>query len=209
MTRCAKSQKRVIPEELQTCQFTGQKVLPEFLETCAFSGQRGLRDRLLQSDVSGLYVVPKLAVRSVLSRKVCGPGEAAYCTWLEGPILPSEAGICALTGLPFAQKLLNSRGEFGLLRQLLDGSTTGAESPGLVSWLQGQVPKAFGNLKRIVGIYSPSGGAQALCGELRSLLGFKLRYAGLIVRVRDDQRIIGRYCLGRRAGADWILEAQG
>lgn len=217
LERCAKTGKLVLPQELEVCELTGQRVIPTELETCFISGRRALRDRLFRSDVSGHYLLPELAVRSSISGRVCASKEAVICHWLEEALPPAEVGVCRRTGLPFANKFLHE-GEFSILRQLLDGTREGSNlsrrfhveqsRPELVRWLKEQYPKALGNLKSVTSIASPKGGVRAICGELRSLFGLKVRYVGLLVRDRDQRQVLGRVTIGRRTPEGWIAEQE-
>jgi superfamily II DNA or RNA helicase len=207
---CAKTGKRVLPSELAVCEFTGLRVLPGELEVCAVTGRRVLRERLLKSSVSDRYVLPEHAVRSALSGAVALPDEMVTCNWLEVPILKQESGVCKLTGCTVAKNVLNAAGELAPLRALLEGrARTPVPARELVPWLRGQAGGAFRGLKQLWRHTSPSGGVAAVCGEVRTFLGFRVRYLGAIVRIRGEFAILGRHVLGRRGPEGWVVESSG
>ncbi len=204
--RCAKTQKLVLPAELVECDLTKMKVLPSELEFCAVSGRRVLRDRLLKSDFSDRFVLPEKSVRSAVSKKICIPDETVECTWLEGPIAKAESGVCKLTGCTVAKRFLNLQGELIPLRELLDGNHEGADDPELIAWLKNQANGSLKGLKRVWCSPSPHGGVQAVCGEARTLLGLRIRFIGMLLRVRGQRDILGRCSVGYRTQQRWIAD---
>jgi hypothetical protein len=209
MARCAKTHKLVLPTELEQCGLTGQWVLPGELETCAATGKRALRDQMLQSHASGKFVLASRAVRSALSNRVGLPGEAVACAWLGKPILRDEAKACELTRMLVAKHLLNADGELKPLRQLLDGTAAAAQdADNLIPTLQALGDGAFRGLKHAIILPSPQGGALAVCREISSLLGFKTRYVGFLLRNREPPAILGRYSVGSRRNGTWVWEEQ-
>ncbi len=202
MVRCAKTNMLVLPEELVACEETGLRVLKSELERCAITGELVLRDRLVWSDVSQ---VPMRRARAVLSVRggYCLPAEAQVCTWLNGPLLPKQTGICKLTGLLFSTDLLNAAGEFGVLRDMLDGTTAGDQAPAVVTWLAQTDSKRYSGAKSATSVGSPSRHLFAVCVETKAILGLVTKYLGLLVRNTNPPQITGRIVEGKRSGQRW------
>lgn len=206
MERCAFSNSRVLPDELHKCEMTGDRVLQNILEPCAVTGRRARRDRMVQSGESGCWMLPDQAVRSVLDGKVGAPNEMLSCAWREGPILRSQSKICQRTGLTFSQDLIADSGEFEPLMELLNGGPGGDDASDIVSWLGQQNGKLLRRVKAVRSLTSPNGGVRALCAELRTMLGLKVRHAGVLIRDRGDRQIIGRVAIGHRGKEGWQVE---
>ncbi len=163
---------------------------------------------MLRSVVSGKYVISSRAIHSAISGEVCLPDEAIRCAWLQKPILKQEAGNCRLTKMKVAACLLNKSGERSILRELLDGRSTEAEAADDLLLFLRSANDAFRHLRNIRIIASPERKSLAVCGELRSLLGFRIRYVGFLLRIKGDRQIIGRYSIGSRTSRGWSLEEQ-
>jgi superfamily II DNA or RNA helicase len=203
------SGKLALEGELEQCAATYQWVLPEELETCAVTGKRALRTRMLQSDVSHKFVLKDRAVRSAFGNRVGLPEEAVECAWLGKPILRDEAQECRLTRLLVAKTLLNDRGELKVLRDLLDGRALEAQNADdLVPRLKLLGNNNLKGLKHLQSLMSPDGSSMAVCGEIRTFLGFKTRYVGLLLKHREHLAILGRYAIGYRKDGNWVLESQ-
>ena len=202
MTACAKTGKRVLPSELATCEETGQRVLPSELDRCALSGEMVLRDRLVKSKVSGVAVKRAKAVLSIRGG-FCLPSEAQTCTWLNGPVLPSQAATCKLTGLLFASDLLNAKGEFAVLSDMLDGTVAGDDLSSVLASLAKNDPKRFSGARTPVGQASPSRHLFAVCFETKAMLGLMTRFHGLLVRNANPPQVTGRVVEGKRSAGTW------
>ncbi len=209
MDHCAVTGQLALPSELAACEVTGQRVLTTQLETCSLTGKRVLRSRLVQSAVSGVYMVPERALRSAVSGRWCAPNEVVRCSWTHGVLLPEESRVCVLTGLRFAQNLVNEGGEFAELRSLLDGHPVGRARPDVVAWLrQDQDRKALRSAHSAWAAASPTGEVFAACVEIRGFLGMRLRHVGLIAADGTNRRVLGRCVAGRRTASGWVLEGE-
>ena len=206
MQRCAISGKRLLPEELQTCSLTGDRVLPDFLQSCVVTGRRARRDRMVRSDESKGWMLPDQAVRSVIDGQVGAPSEMTSCEWREGHILRSQARTCRRTGLTFSEDLISNNGEFIILIGLLNGELEGDDASDLVTWLSQRDGKVLRAVKAARSISSPSGGMRAVCVELRTMLGLKVRHAGMLVRDKGDRELVGRVTVGHRDKEGWRVE---
>jgi len=52
-------------------------------------------------------------------------------------------------------------------------------------------------------VLSPDRQHLAVCSEVRTLLGFRVRQAGFVYSIRD-RSIVGRIAQGRRASKEWL-----
>jgi hypothetical protein len=207
LRKSAHSGALALENELERCGLTHVLVLPNEMEACAVTGIRAIREKMVRSDVSGRYVVPQKAIRSAVSNKVGLPDEVVNCAWLEKPILRNEAKSCALSGIYVTATLLNDHGELRLFRELLDGkSPAAARHDHLVPVLKSIDTTFFKPLRYVWAIRSPGGGKLALCCELRTWLGLKVRYVGLLLKKEDTYSIISRGVMGYRDKEAWKLE---
>lgn len=204
--KCSVTGKRVLAEQLERCTLTNDWALPSELRTCAVTGKRGRRDRMLRSAVSKKYVVPQAAIRSAVSDGVGLPTEVVKCAWLEKEILSTETKSCSLTGEDFAASLLNEDDELKALRNMLDGRMHDAvQADHLIRDIQALDLQFFSGLKSVWVSRSPRGGKLAVCCELHSWMGWKVRFAGFLVET-NPLKITGQGVLGYRSGGSWELE---
>jgi hypothetical protein len=162
---------------------------------------------MLRSDVSGKYVIPTKAIRSAVSNKVGLPDEIVTCDWLEQPILRNEVKRCTLTGRMIASSLLNPAGELIPLRELLDGRSR--QAIGVDEMIPRLCPLAeafFRGLKHVWVVWSPGGRKLAVCGEVTSWFGLKVRYIGFILNTAEAYEISGRAVRGYRGKDGWHFE---
>jgi hypothetical protein len=208
--RCAVTGKLALADELEKCDLTGGLVLPSVLKTCAVTGKRGVRGSMARSDVSGKYAVPEKAFRSAVSGKVglMLKEEVVRCAWLEQPVLRDEAKACTLTRKLVAASLLNDEDELAPLRDLLDGRAREASAADhLVPRIRRLDEPFFQGLKHVWIVRSPRGGKLAVCGEIHTWMGMKVRYAGLLLKVEGEEfEITGQGVLGYRGRDGWVLE---
>ena len=94
---------------------------------------------------------------------------------------------CQLTGLTFSREYLNDAKEFRILRDLLDGTEPGADGANLLGWLVYSIKGVFKKLKRARCAVSADGSMRAVVGELRTLFGFKVRYAASSLAGKGSQ----------------------
>ncbi len=203
---CAVSGKLAIPSELQACKVTGKRVDPAELETCTVSHKRATRYQFVRSDLSGLLMLPELAVWSPVSKRCCAPQEAVLCTWRGVPFPKDEVSTDRLTGLTFSRDVLNPANELRPLRDLLDGKEAGEDATDIVGWLSRNLNGVVTGLKSARCIFSPDGSVRAVCGEMRAMLGFKVRYAGLLTTEKGDRQVSGRVVVGKRHQTGWTAE---
>ena len=61
----------------------------------------------------------------------------------------------------------------------------------------------FREVKHLWVVKSPGGGKMAVCGEVRSWFGMKVRFFGFLLRAREEYQIIGKGVLGYRDWQEW------
>jgi len=76
----------------------------------------------------------------------------------------------------------------------------------LLLWLRDNKRDVFQGLKRASSVASSDGSARAVCAEVRSLFGIKVRYIGLLVQEAGERAILGRCTLGQRTRTGWVVE---
>jgi superfamily II DNA or RNA helicase len=206
MQACAVSGKLALPSELVACDVTGKRVAPAELETCSVSRKRAIRYQFVRSDISGVPMLPEHAVWSPVSKRCCAPKESLTCAWRGVPFPRDEVAMCRLTGLLFSREFINEANEFRILRDLLDGREAGSDAGDLVGWLSNTLNGKLPHLKSARCTFSPDGTARAVCAEMRAMLGFKVRFAGLVSTERGDRRVLGRVVVGKRHQSVWTTE---
>jgi hypothetical protein len=200
---CAVTGRKALPSELQACDLTGKRVDPEELETCAVSHKRAIKSLFVRSDISGVPVLPEHAVCSPVSKRFCTPQESLPCTW-SGVLFPKDEIVtCRLTGLTFSRDLMTPSNEFRVLREMLDGKQSGTHANDLVGWMATNLNGQVTGLKHARCTFSPEGSIRAVCGEMRAMLGLKVRYAGLLVNEKGTRQVLGRIAVGKRHQGTW------
>jgi predicted RecB family nuclease len=195
----------VRPGILQACEVTHKRVIPSHLSRCAATGQRVLSTLLVTSTVGGMQILENVAIRSATA-KYCAPLEAKLCAWSGKRFHPEDLRICELTGLSihfeFATSAHPSR--LQVLVELLDGTRRNIDQTLLWETIAIKVSRSlgFGRCRTEAAVLSPDSKHLAVCAEVRTLLGLRVRYAGLIYDV-DTQSIVGRIVQGRRISNKW------
>lgn len=209
MVECSMTGKKAHPTEVSECQVTERPVLLAMLEKCTATGKVARRDKMVQSQVSGAWVLEDVAVRSVLDGAICLPKESVRCHWEGGPILIGQAGRCTLTNLTFARRWLNTDGEFGILKGLLDGRVPGTTVSGIVEWLQRR-DRLFRKVSGVSVARSGDKDVLAVAAMTSSLFGLRQLVIGLLLsldrRSKVSAEVLGQVVVGKRTRRGWELE---
>jgi superfamily II DNA/RNA helicase len=200
-----RSGRLAIPDEFVACDLTGVQLLPDEIETCFVTNKRVDKTLLAPSELSGRKALPVHMIRSPVSGRYCLPTESVPCTWRGVPMPRDEVAMCRLTGLMFSREFINADNEFSPLRDLLDGTSPGTDGGDLAGWLTSTVNGSMRGLVSVRCFFSPGGSARAVCGETRTMMGFRVRHAGLIV-AETDRRVLGRVVVGKRGSDKWRPE---
>jgi superfamily II DNA or RNA helicase len=196
----------VRPGVLERCGETGKAVLPSELERCAVTDKRVLKKLLATSSVSGARFLHRRAVRSI-GGKCCAPAEAKTCVWSGRSSHPDDMRVCNLTGIPVHIEFAASGDEPHLqpLSDLLHGLRRTADAPDRWSEIASRASAALRSSRCVVeaAVASPDRRHLAICLEVRTLLGFKVRQAGLLYSIAEEA-IVGRIALGKRTPKGWI-----
>ncbi|MGO9174310.1 MAG: DEAD/DEAH box helicase [Rhodomicrobium sp.] len=204
--RCAVTGKLVVPGLLATCAVTGKKVLPAQLGTSAVSGKKALNQYFVSSSISDARMLEDEAVRS-LGGAYCMPSEAKPCYWGGKRYHPDDLRKCALTGVPIYTGL--SVLDQGVPRlEVLGNMLSGTEKPddGKELWpliAEAGAKDHRGNWHVECARLGPDGRHLAVCAEIRTWLGLRSEYAGLLYSV-DNKNIVGHVALGKRKERHWI-----
>jgi superfamily II DNA or RNA helicase len=203
--QCEVTGNKVRPGILETCAVTGRRVLPSELERCAVTGKRSLKRLMVTSSVSGMRLLEEVAVRSAAGN-FCAPIETKLCLWSGRQCHPEDLRVCELIGLPihfeFATATMPPR--LQPLMELLDGVRRTADQPEAWETVATDVAATLGGGRCRVETarMSPDGRHLAARCEVRTRLGLKVRYAGLVYSIADHA-IIGRVALGKSGPTGW------
>jgi hypothetical protein len=189
----------VRPGVLQCCEVTKKTVLPSELERCAASGKKALKTLFVTSSVSGARILERVAMRSAAGA-FCSPMEARYCTWSGRRFHPDDLRVCALTGVPihFQYVTPDTQSRLQPLADLLHGLRRTADKPDLWQMIATKTSNALhGRRCKIESARSSVDRRYlAVCSEVRTLLGLRLHYAGLLYSI-EDASIVGRIRAGQ------------
>jgi hypothetical protein len=187
---------------------SNSRALLQDLETCALTHVVALRSELVRSDLSGRCAVQAHACRSPVSRKILLSDEGVRCQWSGARVFPKEAGRCDLTDLAVARIYLNHDGQLAPLADLLDGKHRELDrcfpleesKSHLLRQLRSLDP-VFENAIDGWALRSPDGRAAAavLRVEVRGWFSQHIEFIGVVLRVGDNPRILGKGVQGRRS----------
>jgi superfamily II DNA or RNA helicase len=203
--QCAVTGYYVRPGILESCEVSQKRVLPSELERCSATGKRVLRRLLVTSSLSGARILEEVAVRSAAG-KFCAPVEAKVCLWSGERFHPDDLRVCALTGMTIHFQFATTNGSprLQILVDLLNGvnrSTDGQQ------WWDDAAVKLTATLGKgrcrvEATVLSQNKRHLAICSEVRTMLGLKVRQAGFVYSI-EDRSIVGRVAQGRRTSAGW------
>jgi superfamily II DNA or RNA helicase len=198
----------VRPGILVECEETSARVLPSEIRTSSVSGVRARKDLFVASSVSDSPLLRREAIASA-TQSFCKPSEARSCEWTGALSHPDDLSKCSLTGLSIRREYLTSKEPMRLdaLQKLLDGESHTRAFEAKWEGFAHSVGQILGSNKiQITGAAaSPTGTRAALCGELRSFFGFRVRQIGFIVDVATAI-VQGRVPTGRRGSAGWMAD---
>lgn len=203
--QCEVTGNYVLPGILEACAVTGKRVLPSELDRCAATGKKVLKKLMVTSSLSEAHILEEVAVRSATG-KYCAPVEAKPCLWSGRKFHPNDLRVCELTGLPihFEFVTANSKPRLQPLVDLLNGIKRTADERQLWDAVTTKVASVLGKgrYRMEAAVLSPDRRHLAVCVEARTLLGFRVRQAGLVYAI-NDQSIVGQVAQGRRTSEGW------
>ena len=116
-------------------------------------------------------------------------------------------GRCKLTGKAVDASLLNARDELIVLRDLLDGRSREAiGDDDMIPRIRRLAEASFRGLKHVWTAWLPGNRNMAVCGEVRSPFGMKVRYVGFLLKREPAFEITGQAVSGYRGNHGWVLE---
>ena len=203
--QCEVTGNYVRPGILEKCEITQKKVLPSELSPCAATGKRVLRRLLVTSSLSEARIVESVAVRSVTG-KYCAPSEAKKCLWSGRRYHPDDLRVCNLTSLPiyFEFATAESSPRLQVLGDLLEGTIRTADEPQTWDTATVKIVAAVGKARcRLeAAVLSPDKRHLAICAEVRTMLGLRVRHVGAVYAIAD-QAVVGQVVQGFRTKDGW------
>ena len=202
---CEVTKKVVIPGLLELCEVSKKKVLPSELEKSAVSGKKALKKFFVSSSISNARFLEEEAIRSI-EGNFCSPLEAKKCSWSDNKYHPDDLKICNLTELPIYVGYLSGKNQAGLepLVNLLRGVERRTDEQEEWGPIADKVSKVLQSKNWTVES-APDKKKLAICFEVKTWMGLKIRYAGLLYSIQDAN-IIGRVALGKLENNDWSFE---
>lgn len=190
LAQCAVSQKHVLPSELERCASTGKLVLRKYLVT---------------SSISGAHILEEIAVRSSTG-KFCTPLETKTCLWSGRKCHPDDLRVCVLTGLAihFEFVTTDAHPQLQVLADLLNGIKRTTD--GLDVWpdvrKKAELAIGKGRCRVVAAVASSDQRRLAVCMEARTIIGLRVRHAGLLYEI-DGRSLMGMIALGHRTSGGW------
>ena len=204
--QCVVTGKLVKPGVLDACAVTGKRVLPSELLRCVATGKRALKSLFVTSSLSQTSILEEAAIRSATG-KFCTPVEAKSCLWTGRTCHPDDLRICGLTGLPIHFQFTTTSGKPRLqaLDDLLGGVRRTSNETELWDDVALKVASAIGGGRCTVeaAVLSPDKLHLAVCAEVRTMLGFRVRHVGSLYSIKE-LNLVGRLVQGRRAPSGWL-----
>ncbi len=203
---CELTGKAVKPGLLEKCEVTGKKVLSSELEKSVASGKKALKEFFVTSSISGVRLLEKEAIRSNDGR-FCLPSEAKCCTWSGRQCHINDLLVCKLTNIPANFEYMTTSGEtrLSVMVDILNGIRRKTEKPDLWDSIvdcSSALIKQRGKVE--IAELSPDGQHLAVCLEIRTWMGLKVRYAGLIYSIQN-RGIVGKIVKGKRDQKGWQI----
>lgn len=206
--KCEVTGKYVMPGKLEKCEVTGKNVLPTELEKSAASGKKALKKFFVSSSISNARILEEEAVRSI-GGNFCAPLEAKLCLWSVQKCHPDDLVTCELTGIPLHIEFATTEKPESLasLVSLLNQIIRKEDGQEYWSSIEEKASKILRtkNCKIDAAEFSPNKKQLAVSLEVKTLLGFKVRYAGLVYSAKDKS-ILGRISIGKRDARGWQSE---
>lgn len=218
---CAITDKPILPKESEKCEVSDSVVTKGLLEECSVSNQKVMPSLLEKSSLSGKKALKKFFESSSLSEakfiesegiksstgKYCLPVEAQSCTWDSTPYHPDDIIICRLSNLPYHFKYTVSDSvgsKFKILGDLLDGTLRSHEVIENIQLVTENIISTLKN-KKIEPEYfkmSPDQTRLAISVRVKTMLGFKTQFFGIIFSLSDNA-VLGRISKGSRIESTW------
>lgn len=205
--RCEVTGKPVLPGILEVCEVSWKKVLPSELERSAATGKKALKKFFVSSSLSPARLLEQEAIRSVTG-KFCAPLESKPCAWSGRLSHPEDLRICQLLGVPIHSEYtaLHKEPRLEILAALLDGTQRKSDKAELWEEIASQVSKFIkGRCKVEAAELFPDGRRIAVCLEIKTWMGMKVRIAGLLYSIADAA-LIGRVVIGQRGPKEWLAD---
>lgn len=206
--KCEVTGKIVFPGILEECTVTGKKVMPSELEKSAVSGHKALKKFFVTSSISSAKFLEEEGIKSITGNS-CVPLEAKVCEWSGRKSHPEDLKNCELTGLLVYLEYLITKNymyRHESLNNMLVGTSRKSDKNDLWSTIVGSTLPVLGNGKHTIEAaeLSPDGNKLALCMEIKTLLGFKVRHYGFIFSIKDNL-IVGKIAKGKREENGWTV----
>ena len=203
--RCDTTGKLVRKGILQTCAEIRKHVLPSELGRCSETAEQVLKSLLVTSSISENPVLQRSALRASTG-SYCAPSEAGNCFWSGNLVHPDDLRVCALTGLTIHAEFATPKPpRLRPLVEMLDGIRRTRDEAGLWDEVAAHVGQAVKTKRCLIeaAVLSPARKHLAVCSEVKTLLGMRVRYVGAIFDLTDHS-VVGRVAEGKRSDNRWI-----
>jgi superfamily II DNA/RNA helicase len=225
LQRCSDSGQRVIPSEIGYSDYRSRPVKKSLLlrsakppgrlgtknefGICEVSGKSLLLDELARCSVTNQLVDIELLVTCGVSNKRVLKRETLRCPWLGQQVIKRYLEACELTSVVVAKSFLDENRMLRPLAEMLDGDgpTNAIRRDDLIPRLKKIDEKLFAEVVAVHAVNSPGGDKLALCATILERGWFKTRkrYAGFLLTLGSEPRIIGDLVVGDRERQEWKL----
>lgn len=205
--KCEATGKIVTKGILEKCEVTKKRVVPSELGKSTITGKKALKKFFVSSSVSGAEFLENEGIKSITG-KFCVPIEAKKCIWSGQITHPDDIRTCQITDLPVHFQYIktkNNQTYLESLSNLLDGISHKSDEKDTWSSIVTKTTEILGNRKNEIESteLSLDGELLAICMQVRTMLGLKMRHAGFIYSKKDNI-VLGRIGRGKREVNGWI-----
>ncbi len=204
--KCEATGKIVTKGLLEECRVTNKRILPSELEKSTISGKKALKKFFVSSSISGAKFLEDEGIKSITG-KFCLPIEAKKCIWSGQITHPDDIRTCQITDLPVHFQYIKTKNNQTYLESLcnlLDGVSHKSDEKDSWSSIVTKTAEILGNRKNEIesAELSLDGELLAICMQVRTMLGLKMRHAGFVYSKKDNI-VLGRIGRGKREVNGW------
>jgi hypothetical protein len=147
---------------------------------------------MVTSSFSGARLIEKAAIQSVAGT-FCAPGETKRCMWSGRKYHPDDLRVCKLPRVRFHFEFATSGSDPHLrpLDELLQGVRRASDEPDRWEDIATKASTALhgGRCRVETAHFSPDRRHLAICSEVRTLLGLRIKQAGMLYSwILDETR---------------------
>jgi hypothetical protein len=200
---CEATGKLLLESELGKCQKSGRSVDLRLLRKCSVTGMLACKDEMVKSSLTGKWFLPEYVLKLPSGAQVA-KNEVVICSWTHKYTDIRNAATCKICGLIFSHELINTSGEFKLLRDCLDGRIEGHDFPDPLLLARAK-PNVFGGINSFRWLSSESGRIHIMFGK-KSFYGMSVKHFAVMATGNMlGFYLVGIAVMGKRVKGVWQM----